>query len=88
MVNSPASTASSFIGLDGFSKVISLENNLQINDLTMYSGNVIEIPSPGETFSYNYTERGIYNFAELFPVLKTGKVCERRSDRISLRRCG
>ena len=72
---------------DGFSKVISVEANAQTNDLKMYSGSTIEVPSSGETFSYNYTERATYNFAELFPVLDTGKVCERRSDRIALRRC-
>jgi len=73
---------------DGFSKVTNVREGEMADHLSGYSREEIELPGPGETRSYNYTEREFYNFAELFPVLKSGKICERRSDRIALRRCG
>ena len=47
---------------------------------------ILEINKPRETLTYIYHANKIYNTAEVYPILKDGRTCE-KSDTITLKQC-
>ncbi|MEM4271537.1 MAG: archaellin/type IV pilin N-terminal domain-containing protein [Candidatus Pacearchaeota archaeon] len=44
------------------------------------------IPAPGETRTYVYNSNRQFNYAEVYPLLKSGRICEKK-DTINLIKC-
>lgn len=53
------------------------------------NSNIAKIPSQSETLSYEYTVSDASNYfkAEIYTILKNGRVCEKRNDYINLIPC-
>jgi len=70
----------------GSSDVIEIEEGSIINGLSMLNGSsIIEIPAPGEMRTYGYNPAGkVYEKMSLNVRLKSGRVCEEKSDSINL----
>jgi flagellin-like protein len=84
-----------FIVKQGSSKTISVRDGGTFSDTVMLSssGGVtigvadLEVPGPGEVRTYLYQKEGEeYRKAEVYPVLKSGKICD-KSDEIVLIEC-
>ena len=83
---------------DGATKPLSINADTTTNNVRMYGNDdkftwnsILKVPRNGESFTYVYivlplgsTEN--YKYAEVYPVLKNGRICE-ASDRIGLKNC-
>lgn len=74
---------------DGSSKALSVKNGDPISQIKMFNSTMtsIVIPSPGETRTYHYTDGTFYTKGDIYPILKSGKICERRNDQITFSGC-
>lgn len=58
-----------------------------VSEGTDQTSNLVVIPGTGETRTYLYTTPSIYTKAEVYPILKNGRVCEKRTRSIQLNAC-
>ena len=77
----------------GISQTIEVREGSEINVLSMYGGDrALSIPGAGSTLTYKHhqdvsTGHKTYSYLNIYPALKSGRVCGKRSDRLNLITC-
>lgn len=73
----------------GLSKVIRVDNETIVEGLILMghnSGTELEVPRAGEVKTYVYSSEDSFDKIEVYPVLKSGRICE-MSDSIDIVEC-
>jgi len=71
---------------DGTTK--SAEINSTSDSIVMYGGETFALPEPGEIRSYNYSSADEFKSAEVYPILKNGRICADVKESIEIKPCG
>jgi hypothetical protein len=73
---------------DGTTKSAEIMNGSVNNEIMMYSGEPkLVLPEPGEIKTYNYTSTDTFVSAEVYPILKSGRICADVEESIEIKSC-
>lgn len=74
-----------FLG-DGSSESADVEEGKIIGEIRMLNSSIthLEVPVQGEVRTYVYESDKVFDFIEIYPVMKSGRVCD-ETDRIDIR---
>lgn len=78
----------SFSDKNGLTKTVQVKNGDKIGKLRMLdNAQEISIPKSGDSYTYVYDYNSSLDYAEIYPIISSGRVCETANDKIEFIEC-